>query len=763
MTSTTLTCSLLIATCATAVASSLAPAALAQSQSGARDKVVVTGIPISPETQKAIAEIQRTAGGVEVVPDTKFKDSPVQHIKDILGYVPGVIVQPRMGDDARVSIRGSGLSRAYGSRGIAMYYDGMPFNTSDGLLDYFEIDPTAYRYVEVYKGANALRYGSNALGGAVNFVTPTGRDALPFEARIDAGSFGYMKGQASTAGVAGDMDYFVTASAQTIDGYREHSAGRQYRLNGNVGYRFSPDVETRFYLNATSTKQEIPGEVSKDRALNSPKSANPGWVAQDQQRNVDSVRVANKTTARFGQTTVDVGAFYNDRHVKHPIFQWLDYTVDDYGAFVRATDDRLLGGIRNVLIVGANIHNGALDTEQFVNVGGQKGALAASMVDTSENLSFYVQDSLFLRPDVAVIAGIQYLHATREREDRFLSNGDQSGSSDFDLWSPKLGVLWDVDPAWQVFANISRSAEAPSYDTNNFASAATTSLKEQTATTYEIGSRGQRATVAWDLSVYRADIEDELQCLTTGPFSACSPINAGNTVHQGIEAGLDAGIAQSLFADGDSLSLNTAYTFNDFFFDGDPIYGDNELPGVPKQYLRSELLYRQPQGFYAGPNVEWSPESYFADNANTQEVDSYALLNFRVGYDAEAGWSAYLEGRNLTNERYISTVAIAGKASPTSELYNPGTGRSIYGGSGLSGSRQVMTRSHTVSAAAPTGGVDAADVPDSARRSSNAIYSSDIFVLGMGHSSRSKFMPKISHPVRTSFPGQDHDGDGAVI
>ena len=66
--------------------------------------------------------------------------------------------------------------------------DGIPINTADGLFDLFEIDPTAYRYVEVYKGANALRYGANSLGGAINFVTPTGRDASPFEARFDAGS-----------------------------------------------------------------------------------------------------------------------------------------------------------------------------------------------------------------------------------------------------------------------------------------------------------------------------------------------------------------------------------------------------------------------------------------------------------------------------------------------------------------------------------------------------------------------------------------------
>src|SRR3546814_12363467 len=82
-------------------------------------------------TDQATAEIERTPGAVEVIPDTAFKNTPVQHIKDILGFAPGVITQPRMGDDARISVRGSGLSRAYGARGISLLLDGVPMNTAE--------------------------------------------------------------------------------------------------------------------------------------------------------------------------------------------------------------------------------------------------------------------------------------------------------------------------------------------------------------------------------------------------------------------------------------------------------------------------------------------------------------------------------------------------------------------------------------------------------------------------------------------------------
>jgi iron complex outermembrane receptor protein len=57
-----------------------------------------------------------------------------------------------------------------------------------------------------------------------------------------------------------------------------------------------------------------------------------------------------------------------------------------------------------------------------------------------------------------------------------------------------------------------------------------------------------------------------------------------------------------------------------------------------RNILRAEVLYKHPGGFYAGPNV-----------------DPYALLKFRIGYDAGPGWSGYVEARNLLDTRYISS------------------------------------------------------------------------------------------------------------
>jgi iron complex outermembrane receptor protein len=635
-----------------------------------------------PTTEQARTDIQRTPGGVAVVPDTAFKNSPAQTIKDMLDWVPGVWAQPKWGEDTRLSIRGSSLSRNFHLRSIQLYMDGIPINTADGYGDFQELDPTAYRYVEVFKGANALRFGANSLGGAINFVMPTGRDAPLLDTRIDAGSFGYLKGQAASGAAYGPFDYFVTASAQRADGFRDHGNGEAVRGSANFGYQFSPDAETRFYVNANTVRQRIPGGVTKTSALNTPEVAAAGNVTGDWQRNIDTVRVANKTTLRFGPTTVDVGVFGVDRHLMHPIFQWLDYRYQDYGVFGRATDDRMIGGFRNRLIAGVNIHNGQIDNRQFQNLpGAVKGALLSSSIDKSENVAAYAENSFFVLPNVALVAGAQFLHATRDRQDRFLSNGDQSGRRTFDLFSPKVGVVVDVDPTAQVFANVSRSAEVPSFGENTFASAALSNIAAQTATTYEIGTRGRRPDFTWDVSLYHAQIKNELQCLTNPmALGQCHVTNADRTVHQGIESGFGVAFAKSLFATEDRFWFNVAYTYNDFFFVGDARYGNNRLPGAPPHYVRAEVLYKHPGGFYAGPNVEWVPEPYFVDNANKVTTEAYALLNFRVGYDTGKGWSGYLEGRNLLDTRYIASASIAETATAASALFEPGTGRAIFGG-----------------------------------------------------------------------------------
>lgn len=640
-----------------------------------------------PTPADAARLIEQTPGAVEVVPDTAWKDGQSTTLKDVLDYAPGVFAQPKWGEDTRLSIRGSGLSRNFHLRGVTLLQNGVPFNAADGSADFQEIDPTAYRYVEVYKGSNALRYGANSLGGAINFASPTGLDRPGVEARADAGSFGFRRTAVAAGGALDRVDGYIAGSWQSQDGYRDHSYGRSIRASGNVGLRLGEDAETRFFLNVGTIDQKIPGSVTRTAALTAPKEAAAGNLRLNYQRNMDAVRLSNRTVLRFGEaTSLELGAAYSDKHLIHPIYQYLDYRYRDYLGYGRLVDERTLSGHANRLTLGLALNAGTVDNRQYVNLpGGAKGALLSQSRDRATNTIVYGENAFDIVPGVSLIGGLQYLDASRKRTDRLAAPPDTSGERDYQLWSPRAGVLWQVDPGWQVFANVSRANEAPTQTELNFTNAVLADTKPQRSTTVEIGTRGNRPRLTWDLAAYHARLRNEFQYFDLGGGNV-QVTNADKTIHQGLEIGGGWAFLEGLVHGGpdpDLLWLNVAYTFSDFRFDGDPVWGDNDLPGAPRHYLRAELMYRHPSGVYIGPNLEWVPQAYHVDNANSRKTTAYALLGLRAGADVADNASVYVDARNLLDRRYIASASVSATATDTSAVYEPGTGRAIVVGARL--------------------------------------------------------------------------------
>ena len=168
--------------------------------------------------------------------------------------------------------------------------DGIPISTADGLFDLFEIDPTAYRYVEVYKGANALRYGSNSLGGAINFVMPTGTGRISVRGAVRCRQ---LRIPPDADGAPVEFRGRRTISSPPRRSARTDIAStaepNSQRLNANFGYQFSQDAETRFYLNAGQMARRDPRRGDQVRGADQSRPpANPDFVLQNQQRNIDS-------------------------------------------------------------------------------------------------------------------------------------------------------------------------------------------------------------------------------------------------------------------------------------------------------------------------------------------------------------------------------------------------------------------------------------------------------------------------------------------
>ena len=124
-------------------------------------------------------------GGVGIVTQEQIEETRAANLKDALDLVPGVMVRPRFGaaDESQLSIRGSGLRNNFHLRGVNVLIDGFPYGNADGFSDFESLELLATKRIEVFKGANALRFGGNTLGGAINLVTKTGDDAGLVESR----------------------------------------------------------------------------------------------------------------------------------------------------------------------------------------------------------------------------------------------------------------------------------------------------------------------------------------------------------------------------------------------------------------------------------------------------------------------------------------------------------------------------------------------------------------------------------------------------
>src|SRR5690348_15821518 len=159
------------------------------------------------------AEVEGRPGGADLVKADEYKDRQAVSLRDALLFSPGVYAQPRFGQEIRLSIRGSGISRGYHMRGLTLLQDGIPINLADDNGDFQELDPTILDHLEVYRGANAFRFGGTTLGGAINGVTPTGRSSPGLRARLDGGSFDTQRGLLSYGAAGAHLDGWAAVTA----------------------------------------------------------------------------------------------------------------------------------------------------------------------------------------------------------------------------------------------------------------------------------------------------------------------------------------------------------------------------------------------------------------------------------------------------------------------------------------------------------------------------------------------------------------------
>ena len=691
--------SLLAAALLASLAATNAAHAAPAGQAVTLDAVNVTA---ADATEAARRALDRVPGEGNVVDLAQVGQGRVAGTADVLAYQPGISAQSAGNEGVKVSIRGSGLNRAPGAHasGLSVSLDGLPL-TGPGGTPYELLEPLWLSRVEVLRGANGFERGALALGGAINYITRSGRDTPGLELHYEAGARGYQKRGISLGGVRDAVDYFIAYTDTEYDGYQQHAAGKGKGAVANIGWQLTPQLETRFFLRYRETDHETPGRLTRAQIRNDPRAANPANVAIDARRpQPGSTWIGNTTTYTIDEdSSLQAGLVYH----KYPMDlneslyrQQLDYanlngTLDYRRRHALFGHDSVTTiGLRVTHDLDANVR----ETLRFASNGYAAGTHTRDFEHYGTDSVLHVGNDLALSDTLRLQTGMALIHTRRDVQVTWPATPEKLSEGQWD-YAPRLGFTWQQTPQTQWFGNLSRSVEPAHpwsmiWGSNKYFAAgngastgrqrAPVELDNQTATTLELGARGDSALGRWELTGYYARLNHELLTVEVQPvpnlFIAES--NASPTVHRGIEAGLDSALWQGV---GGRLSLRQAYTFSDFRYRDDARFGSNRLPGLPRHYYQAELRYDQPAGFYAGLNTEYASKM-FVDYANSMTADSHVIFGTRIGYDAPGGrWQAWAELRNLTDRHYAATVTPGyddgGKDVARS---TPGDGRGVYAG-----------------------------------------------------------------------------------
>lgn len=663
------------------------------------------------EGEAAQAQLKQVPGGTNYVDMASVEQGRVSSNEDVLKYQAGIYAKAANNEGVKISIRGSGINRGPGSHASGLYetIDGLPL-TGPGGTPYELKDPLWLSRVEVLRGANGFDRGALALGGAVNYVTRTGYDAPKLRVRYEAGSHGYAQREISSGQVLGDADYYISLTDTDYDGFQQQSAGSGKGVAANFGYRFNPDLETRFYLRYRETANDSPGKLTRQQIEHSPRAANALNLTRDSKRlQPGSTWIANKTTLQLDDNSrIEAGLVYHDypMDLREGTNRLKVAYTDISGTLNYIRQDTLLGrdskttvGLRTTQGLPNNGVSEYVRVPAGATAGFAPGTKTRDYSYLGSDTVLHVSNDLELLPDLWLTTGLAAIYTRRETEVTYPETHAPLSTHDWD-YAPRVGLRYDFNPQLQVYGNLSRSVEPPhawsmiwgsnkffAKDVNNPASGLAregVELQNQTATTLEVGGRGEAWFGQWDLALYHSLVRHELlsvetQAATPNLSQVVAESNASPTIHQGLELSLTS----PLWEGGNTgrLALRQAYTYSNFHYRDDPRFGDNTLPGIPKHYYQAQVRYSHPSGFFSSLNGEYSSR-VAVDYANSYYARAYGLLGATVGYDApKHDWQTWVDLRNLTNQRYANTVTPGyddhGKDMARS---TPGDGMGVYAG-----------------------------------------------------------------------------------
>lgn len=624
---------------------------------------------------------------IDVVDAETIRDGrPQINISEIAARVPGIVAANRnnYAQDIAISTRGFGARSQFGVRGVRLYADGIPMTMPDGAGQTGTFNLDTAKSVEFMRGPFSALYG-NSSGGVVQMLTADGSKDPTISAQFTTGSYGSRRESLTFGGQAGNFNYIVNAAHQETDGFRVHGESTRNTLHGKFSMQLTDD--TKVTLVATALEQpesQDPLSLTRAQYLANPSGIYPNagfGNATSRNTHVDRTHT---------QAGVVLDHRLNDEHSfrlmgYYGLRENLQYLVSnsvsaidrDFGGLdARWTYKTSLADRPFTLTAGLNYDNMEDDRKAYAAANG-KLIPGVTRNETQRVHSFdqFAQASWEPSDRWLVMAGLRHTRVNFDISDKFLSNGDNGGSLEFENTSPVAGVTFKVTPSFNLYANYGKGFETPTFVEINYDTTLTQpnlTLSPSKSRNYEVGAKafiGDMTKV--NLALFRVDTEKEIvvEKVVSGQTAYR---NAGDTERKGLELSVDSMLPHNFDAYAAYTLMRAEYqdpfvcpTSAGTWCTGSvtqrTVSSGNSIPGTYSSTLYAELSWKHaPSGFSTAIEGQHFSKTYVND-LNNEWTDPYTIFNWRGGFAQKMGqwkFGEFVRIENITDRNYVGSIKV---------------------------------------------------------------------------------------------------------
>ncbi|MEX8152586.1 TonB-dependent receptor family protein [Acinetobacter baumannii] len=657
-------------------------------------------------------EATRTDTGYLQTPASVFRieapqvDSSSQvNLTEVVKGIPSLQIRNRenYAQDLQLSMRGFGARSTFGVRGIRLYVDGIPATMPDGQGQTSNIDLSSLDHVEVLTGPFSSLYG-NSSGGTILTSTKEGQGKDSIELSYSGGSHDKSRaGLVLQGGAKGanEPSYIISSSYFDTDGYREHSGAEKVLNNAKLSWNLDDGSKINWVTNYVKIHADDPQGLNRDQWNANPKQVNDADNTYKVRKDIEQTQ----TGITWSKPINDKNELYAMAYLgNRQVTQYqsipkstqeandnqaggvIDFDRNYYGADFRWTGKELLPN--TTVSVGVALDAMDEDRKGYENfnangIYGVKGKLRRDEDNTLWNIDPYLQASWQFLPTWRLDTGVRYSNVHYKSEDNYLSNGDDSGKTDYDKVLPSVALSWQILPELMAYVSYAKGFETPTFTEMAYRpdgqSGFNFDLTASTSDTYETGLKSQNQLGDFTLAVFQTKTKDDI--VSAGNSNGRSTFrNADKTLREGVEFAWNKKLWRDLIA-------TASYSYLDATFDADiPALGNiaqissgNAIPGIAKNQAYASLAWQPSHGLYGGVDVQYMDKVYVNDT-NSDAAPSYSVTSANVGYAWVMGdWkvNSFARVDNLFDKKYAGSVIVN---DGNSRYFEPADGRNWSAG-----------------------------------------------------------------------------------